>query len=674
MSNSVVGVLSADSASKVEEVQSAVQAWDGEHKIVTKYADIEQLDNNVRVPSGGWKCSECNLTENLWLNLTDGNIFCGRRNFDGSGGNNHAIEHYLKTKYPLAVKLGTITPQGADVFSYAEDDMVEDPNLKKHLAHFGIDIEQMQKTEKTMIELEISLNERLGEWLTIQESNSNLVPLYGPGYTGLDNLGNSCYLNSVVQVLFSIPAFIDEYYPPQSIYLNCKSVPNDFNFQMAKLAYGLCSGDYSVEPISDLSARLKEQKGIRPRTFKQLVGRGHPEFSTKRQQDAQEFFLHLVNLIERHNALKGQSTNAADCFKFQIEDRLQCGASKKVNYRVRTEYLLSIPIPVECTLNAEEVKKYELAKKEAEERNEKAPEVVRAQIKLTDCLKAFSHAETIRDFISPVTKTKTDATKSLTVKSFPDYLVIHMKKFLLDDHWQPMKLDCAIQVPDVLDLNWLRSKGAQADEQLFESESGGDTSSSGSASNIEFDSAVIGQLQDMGFTENACKRAIYNVKCNNIEQALNWLFEHQADGDFNDPLPNQSASPGNVQANPEAIETLKNMGISELHARKALSETSNNVERAVEWYFSHQDELAFLSEQDLIGEYDGNNHVPQFRDGNETYRLFAFISHMGSSTFCGHYVCHIRKDDKWVIYNDSKVTTSENPPKELAYMYIFKRI
>jgi hypothetical protein len=48
--------------------------------------------------------------------------------------------------YPLAVKLGTITKDGkADVFSYDEDNMVEDPNLIVHLAHFGINIAQMEK-------------------------------------------------------------------------------------------------------------------------------------------------------------------------------------------------------------------------------------------------------------------------------------------------------------------------------------------------------------------------------------------------------------------------------------------------------------------------------------------------------------------------------------------------
>ena len=32
--------------------------------------------------------------------------------------------------------------------------------------------------------------------------------------------------------------------------------------------------------------------------FKALVGRGHPEFSTNRQQDAQEFLLHFINMVE----------------------------------------------------------------------------------------------------------------------------------------------------------------------------------------------------------------------------------------------------------------------------------------------------------------------------------------------------------------------------------------
>lgn len=48
--------------------------------------------------------------------------------------------------YPLAVKLGTITKDGkGDVWSYVEDDMVEDPHLVKHLAHWGINVAVLEK-------------------------------------------------------------------------------------------------------------------------------------------------------------------------------------------------------------------------------------------------------------------------------------------------------------------------------------------------------------------------------------------------------------------------------------------------------------------------------------------------------------------------------------------------
>jgi ubiquitin carboxyl-terminal hydrolase 5/13 len=56
------------------------------------------------------------------------------------------------------------------------------------------------------------------------------------------------------------------------------------------------------------------------------------------------------------------------------------------------------------------------------------------------------------------------------------------------------------------------------------------------------------------------------------------------------------------------------------------------------------------------------------------YTLVAFISHMGTSTMCGHYVCHIKKEGKWIIFNDNKVAESVAPPKDLAYLYLYKRV
>ena len=104
------------------------------------------------------------------------------------------------------VKLGTITPHGADVYSYApdEDDMVTDPKLAEHLAHWGINMlqvracaawgavqraglnhsrrppPQMEKTEKNMTELQIDAN-LAAEYDKITEAGKTLRPLSGPG-------------------------------------------------------------------------------------------------------------------------------------------------------------------------------------------------------------------------------------------------------------------------------------------------------------------------------------------------------------------------------------------------------------------------------------------------------------------------------------------------------------
>ena len=37
------------------------------------------------------------------------------------------------------------------------------------------------------------------------------------------------------------------------------------------------------------------------------------------------------------------------------------------------------------------------------------------------------------------------------------------------------------------------------------------------------------------------------------------------------------------------------------------------------------------------------------------YELISVISHIGRNTDHGHYVCHIKKNNQWVLFNDDKV-------------------
>lgn len=117
------------------------------------------------------------------------------------------------------------------------------------------------------------------------------------------------------------------------------------------------------------------------------------------------------------------------------------------------------------------------------------------------------------------------------------------------------------------------------------------------------------------------------------------------------------------------------MGFTMKQATKALKATNNNTERAVDYIFSHKDELDMEDvENPTVSSSSTTGNSKHYRDGDGKYRLKAFISHMGTSSQVGHYVCHILKDGQWIIFNDNKVQISQRPPKDLGYLYLYERI
>lgn len=690
---SISSIINAESAALKEELANQAGSWDGELRLVSKHSsNILQLANPVQISPdpNSWKCEQCDVNKNLWLNLTDGKILCGRRQLDGSGGNNHAVEYYAKSKYPLAVKLGTITAKGADVYSYDEDDMVEDANLAVHLAHFGINMSKMEKTDKTMAELEIDLNQRVGEWDRIQEVGSKLVAVYGPGYTGMRNLGNSCYMNSVMQVLFTVPDFVKKYVNNRESYVrNAQVDPSfDFNLQMSKLGSGLLSGDYSKDPstLPDVANILRPPKGIKPTSFKTLIGRGHVEFSTKRQQDSHEFLIYLLSQIERHlrsDTTPGSHINPCDSFKFKLEERIECTKSKQVRYKYRDELCLSLPIAKEDALNKEKVKEFEERKANLEKQGLKLEpgDLVRPEIRLLDCVKLFKQDGLLDNFYSSAVKSNVNAIQTVRLATFPEYLLVQAKKFEYASDWSPTKLNVSLQVPDTLDISELRGTGLKAGEVELVDEDPVAGSSQSKHAGYELNEAIVSQLMDMGFPLEGCKRAVYNTReTNDYESAANWACTHMEDSDFSSPfaLPTQATkkeTKPNVY-NEESLNSIISMGFTKPQAIKALDATDNNIERAIDWIFSHTDELmeATSSDEPTTATINEEANKSNYRDGSGVYKLVAFISHMGTNANVGHYVAHILKDDKWVIYNDENVSLSENPPKDLAYLYFYKRV
>ncbi|KAM7160862.1 ubiquitin carboxyl-terminal hydrolase 13 [Macrochelys suwanniensis] len=698
-------VLSSKSPYRKQDPDS----WEEELQVSKHAKALVQIDNGVRIPPSGWKCSKCDLRENLWLNLTDGSVLCGKWFFDGSGGNGHALEHYKEMGYPLAVKLGTITPDGADVYSFDEEEAVLDPHIAKHLAHFGIDMLQMHVTENGL--RDNNIKPRISEWEVIQESGVKLKPMYGPGYTGMKNLGNSCYLSVVMQAIFSIPEFQRAYVGnlPRIFDYSPLDPTQDFNTQMAKLGHGLLSGQYSKPPMkSELIEQVMKEEhqpqhnGISPRMFKAFVSKGHPEFSSNRQQDAQEFFLHLINLVERNRI---GSENPSDVFRFLVEERTQCCQSRKVRYTERVDYLMQLPVAMEAATNRDELIAYELKRREAEAARRPPPELVRAKIPFSACLQAFSEPENVEDFWSSALQAKSAGVKTSRFASFPEYLVVQIKKFTFGLDWIPQKLDVSVDMPDLLDINHLRATGLQAGEEelpdiappIIIPDDPKDRMMNHFMEPPDIDESSVMQLAEMGFPLEACRKAVYYTGNMGAEVAFNWIIAHMEEPDFAEPL----AIPGyggvasagaaglgaiglDNQPPEEMVALITSMGFQRNVAIQALKATNNNLEHALDWIFSHPEpEEESESASDVMDmENNANANIlaeagsegPRIKDGSGRYELFGFISHMGTSTMSGHYVCHLKKEGRWVIYNDLKVCASERPPRDLGYIYFYRRI
>ncbi|KAF2975716.1 hypothetical protein EK904_014029 [Melospiza melodia maxima] len=682
-------LLSAKSPYRKQEPDS----WEEELQASKHAKTLVQLDNGVRIPPSGWKCSRCDLRENLWLNLSDGSVLCGKWFFDGSGGNGHAVEHYRDTGYPLAVKLGTITPDGADVYSFDEEEPVLDPHIAKHLAHFGIDMLQMQVTDNGLRDNDIK--PRVSEWEVIQEAGVKLKPMYGPGYTGMKNLGNSCYLNAVMQAIFSIPEFQRAYVGnlPRIFDYSPLDPTQDFNTQMAKLGHGLLSGQYSKPPMkSELIEQVMKEEhkpqhnGISPRMFKAFISKGHPEFSSNRQQDAQEFFLHLINLVE----------NPSDVFRFLVEERTQCCQSRKVRYTHRVDYIMQLPVAMEAATNKDELIAYELKRREAEAARRPLPELVRAKIPFSACLQAFSEPSNVEDFWSSALQAKSAGVKTSRFASFPEYLVVQIKKFTFGLDWIPKKLDVSIDMPDFLDITHLRARGLQPGEEELP-DIAPPIVIPDDPKALDIDESSVMQLAEMGFPLEACRKAVYYTGNLGAEVAFNWIIAHMEEPDFAEPLvipafgevaSSGAAALGAVgldnQPPEEMVAIIISMGFQRSVAIQALKATNNNLERALEWIFSHPDpeEESDPALDTIDMENNANANIlaetgsegPRIKDGPGRYELFGFISHMGTSTMSGHYVCHLRKEGRWVIYNDLRVCASERPPKDLGYIYFYHRI